>query len=347
MEEKKKISFFANIKNCICNLEKYPEMAARPFNTVLKYWLKVIAIFTIVVSIVSIYGISKDLNSGIEYFKNEIPDLEFKDNKLSLKTDETVKVENEESFIKKLIIDTNDITDEQIEEYKTEIGKSQTGALLLTDKIIVNTGSGLVEYSYETIAKSYNIGNMTKDDMINYFSGSNLVMIYGGIFIMSYLYLFIAYLFSTLLDAFILGTLGYVTALLLRLKIKYVAMIKTAIHALTLPIILNLIYIVVQSLFGFEIKYFEIMYIAVAYIYIIAAILMIKSDFVKKGQELNKIIEEQQRVKEELERQKEEQKQKEEEEQRKKEQEKKDKKGKKEKKDNNDGLEEEPEGGNA
>ena len=152
---------------------------------------------------------------------------------------------------------------------------------------------------------------------------------------MSFIYLFIAYLSSTILDALILGTIGYITALILKLRLKFVAMIKIAIRALTLPIILNLIYIVTQTLFGFEIKYFEVMYITVTYIYIIAAILMIKSDLIKRGQELAQIVEEEQKIKEELKKKEEEEKQKQEEEQRKKEQKKKEKKDK-DKKQNND-----------
>ena len=83
------------------------------------------------------------------------------------------------------------------------------------------------------------------------------------------------------------------------------------------------------------------MYIGVTYIYIIAAILMIKSDLIKRGQELTKIIEEEKRVKAQLERKREEDKQ---EEQRKKEdKEKKDKKSEEENKE----VGVEPQGENA
>ena len=86
------------------------------------------------------------------------------------------------------------------------------------------------------------------------------------------------------------------------------------------------------------------MYIGVAYIYIVTAILMIKSDLIKRGQELTKIIEEEKRVKAELERQKQEEKQKEE--QRKREdKEKEDKKS--EEKEENKEVGAEPQGENA
>ena len=108
------------------------------------------------------------------------------------------------------------------------------------------------------------------------------------------------------MDAILLAILGYMTAILLRLRLKFSAMCHMAVHSLTLPILLNLGYMILQTFTGFQIKYFEAMYVGVAYIYIIAAILMIKSDVMKKQQELAKIIEEQEKVKEEMERQKEE-----------------------------------------
>ena len=55
---------------------------------------------------------------------------------------------------------------------------------------------------------------------------------------------------------------------------------------------MNIIYFIVNSFTGFTIKYFEIMYTTVATIYIATAILMIRSDVIKKQIELNKIIEE-------------------------------------------------------
>ncbi len=345
----KENSFIKKIISSIKDFEKYPEMAVEPFRNICKYIVTLIAIFTLIVTAVSVYDVSKDINSGIEYFKNEIPNLSFSNNKLTVETVEPIKLTNIPNAFDILIIDTNEITNEQINSYESELEKHSTGAILLSDKMILNLGNGTITYTYEKLVQSYKIGDMTKETILNYLSGSNMIMIYVGIYIMSYIYLFIAYLISTLMDALILGTIGYVTALIMRIRIKYIPMLKIAIHALTLPVILNLLYIVVQALFGFEIKYFEIMYIAVAYIYIVASILMIKSDIIKRGQELAKIIEEQEKVKQELERQKEEQRQKEEGERRKKQEEKEKKKQEKKEREESkkEGLQGEPQGDNA
>ena len=107
------------------------------------------------------------------------------------------------------------------------------------------------------------------------------------------------------------------------LRLKYSAAYNIATYSLTLPIVLNLIYAVINILTGYTISYFSIMYMAITCIYIITAILMIKSDVIKKQMELSKIIQEQERVKLELEKQEEEKRQQEEKERVRKEDEKK------------------------
>lgn len=339
----KEDSFIKKIISSIKDFEKYPEMAIKPFSKVLSYLIKLMLIFTFVVTVISVYKVSINMNNGLEYFKNEIPNIEFVNNKLRVDSKEKIVI-NPNTILDSIIIDTNELTEEQIQSYKEEANRYSASAIILKDKVIINTGAGIIQYEYEKIANIYNLGNMTKQEIINYFTGTNLSMLYVGIFIISFIWLFIAYLISVLLDSLIFGIIGYVTALILRLQIKFVAMIKLAIHALTLPIILNLLYIIVQALFNFEIKYFDVMYIGVAYIYIVTAILMIKSDLIKRGQELTKIIEEEKRVKAELERQKQEEKQKEE--QRKREdKEKEDKKS--EEKEENKEVGAEPQGENA
>lgn len=339
----KEDSFIKKIISSIKDFEKYPEMAIKPFSKVLSYLIKLMLIFTFVVTVISVYKVSININNGLEYFKNEIPNIEFVNNKLRVDSKEKIVI-NPNTILDSIIIDTNELTEEQIQSYKEEANRYSASAIILKDKVIINTGAGIIQYEYEKIANIYNLGNMTKQEIINYFTGTNLSMLYVGIFIISFIWLFIAYLISVLLDSLIFGIIGYVTALILRLQIKFVAMIKLAIHALTLPIILNLLYIIVQALFNFEIKYFDVMYIGVAYIYIVTAILMIKSDLIKRGQELTKIIEEEKRVKAELERQKQEEKQKEE--QRKREdKEKEDKKS--EEKEENKEVGAEPQGENA
>ena len=107
------------------------------------------------------------------------------------------------------------------------------------------------------------------------------------------------YTLSTLTDALILSALGYITTIIARLKMRFPAIFNMAVYSLTLSLILNIIYIAVNIFIDFNITYFQVMYTSVAYIYLVAAIFIIKSEFMKKQAELMKIIEEQEKVKQE------------------------------------------------
>lgn len=120
------------------------------------------------------------------------------------------------------------------------------------------------------------------------------------------IWIFMLYLSSTIVDALILGVLGIIVAFMSRMKIKFRALFRMGIHALTLPIILNIIYMIVNSLTGFKIEAFSWMYVTISYIYMIVAILMIRTDIINRQIELIKIQQEQERIREQLEKQKEE-----------------------------------------
>ena len=100
---------------------------------------------------------------------------------------------------------------------------------------------------------------------------------------------FISYYLITLIDVFTLSVFGLFTCFLAKIKMNYKALFNMSIYALTLSIILKIIYIGLDMLLGFEIKYFSIMYIAVSYITLAAAIFLIKSD-VKNKEKIEQTI---------------------------------------------------------
>ncbi len=345
-------SFFKKLIISIKDFERYPELAAQKVTSVLLYIVKLMAIFTIVATSLSVYKIANQIQDVVTYFKEEIPNLSLHNHVLQVDSEEPIIVENQDAIIQKVILDTRVLNQKQIEDYQNQIQASENGIIFLKEKVLLKTTitTGVITYSYEELGNQYGIVDLDKQTIINYFSGSNLAMLMVGFFIINYLYAFILYLISVFMDAILLAILGYMTAILLRLRLKFSAMCHMAVHSLTLPILLNLGYMIIQTFTGFQIKYFEAMYVGVAYIYIIAAILMIKSDVMKKQQELAKIIEEQEKVKEEMERQKEEEQRRKEEqrkEEEKRKQEEEEKQEKKKTKDRKEKPEDTPQGEHA
>lgn len=351
MKDEKEKSFFKKLIISIKNFEEYPDLASKSWAKVISYLAKLLAIFTIVVSFTTVYKLSQQVQSGINCIKEDLPDFSFVNNELEMEQEEVIIYENMDNLFNTVIIDTSEINDEILDTYKEKIQKINNGIILLKDRALIKTQvtSGVVEYSYSSIASQYQIGQFNKSQVVEYFSGTNLILIYIGIFIMVSIYMFILYFISIWLDVLLLGALGFFTALILRIHLRFSAMCKIAIHSLTLPILLNALVVLIETFTNFKIEYFEIMYIGISYIYIITAILMIKDDIIKNQKELTKIVEEQEKVRLELERQKEEEEAKKEEQRREKEKEEQRKKEKKENKEKDEGKDvgNEPQGENA
>lgn len=349
MKDEKEVSFFKKLIMSIKDFEKYPELASKSWAKVLSYLAKLLAIFVIVASFASVYKLSKQVQSGLEYVKDVLPDFTFSNNELVIGQEEAIAYENKDKLLDTIIIDTKEVNDETLSLYKEKLQKASNGVVLLKNKALVKTGvtNGIVEYTYSSISETYQINEFNKQQVLEYFSGTSLVLMYIGIFIMMSIYMFVLYFISIWLDIVLLGALGFFTALILRLHLRFSAMCKIAIHSLTLPILLNALVVLIETFTNFKVEYFQIMYIGIAYIYIITAILMIKSDVIKNQKELAKIIEEQEKVRQELERQKEEEETKKEEQKREKDKEEQRKKEKKEQEDEDKNVGNEPQGENA
>lgn len=143
------------------------------------------------------------------------------------------------------------------------------------------------------------------DEAISYVKSNNNIQFFIMLALSVTIYIFGVYFILGLMDVLLVAILGFIISRLTRIILKYKPIFIMSVYSLTLPIILNCIYIVVNTLTGFTIDYFSIVYNVIAYIYIITAILMIKSDFIEQQTELIKILQEQEKIKQEQEREKE------------------------------------------
>lgn len=306
-EEKveKKLGFFKKVIYSISKFEKYPEMAAEGVPRAFKYLAQVMLIFSIIVAVGFVYKLHDTTQKGINYIQNELPDIIYSDGKLNIPSNEAITIDSGEMFIDKIIVDTKVEDEEQINKYITSIPTENTGAVILKDKVIVKVGgsNATESYTYPEILSNLSngeINSFTKQDIINYVTGSSMISVYLMLFVLMLIYVFIIYSISVLVDTILIAVLGNITSLFTRVKLKFSAVYNMAIYALTLSILLNAIYITVNSITGFEIKYFQIIYTAIAYVCLIAALFMIRLDLVKRQAELMKIREEQEKVRQEM-----------------------------------------------
>ena len=297
MEEVKKNSFFKDFLKSIKSFEKYEDFALEGMKKSSKYILKLILLFCLIVSISSTIYIFSIVHKVFNDLKNTTVNFSFKNNELNVESDDTIEVDNYKNIFGKIIINTSDdIKEEELIE-KTKY--DNTGIFLLKDKAILSTSNGAkreIKYEYlinninaESEPNEFNINN--KDELIELIESVNL----PSYILMTLFIIFISNIILHTIDFFmfiiILSLVAYIIARISKMKINFSNSFGIAIHAITLPIVLNLIYLVINTFTRFEIKYFDWMFSSIAYIYVVVAILMIKTDFINRQLQLLRISE--------------------------------------------------------
>ena len=302
-KEMKGMGFFRKIKYSIVNIEKYPEMAVEGIGKALSYIAKLVVFLAIILSVWSLMQTYQMVGEGASYLQNEFPDFSYSVGTLNISAEEPITLDNAQ--FGKIIIDTNTDSEETINQYLNSINEEGTGALILKNRVVLKniTMIGEVSYNYKESLDSMNITEFDKQDVLNYVQNGQINSLYFSVFITLFIYSFSMYFINTIWYAFIIAIVGYLTMLLLKMKMRFVAVFNMAIYALTLSTILNIAYLIVNILFNYTIEYFSIMYVTVATIYLLAAIFIIKTDLIKRQAEVMKIVEAQQIVKKEMEEQ--------------------------------------------
>lgn len=344
-ETSKKTNFFKEALKSIKDLDKYEDFAIEPPKKAFKYFFILVLMFSIIISCFYSYKIVNSLRSIYTNLKDILPEFSYSNGIITDNLEEQLIIEDYENSLGKIIINTK-IENAETDEY---IENGSVGILILKDRFIIlsNDTMGQVVYKYSDLANNYGVTEFNKQDLINFVDNLNIVSIYATVYFAIWIYMFIIYFLSILVDTVILSVLAYVVARISRIKLKFAPSFNIAVHSITLPVLLNLIYIIVNLFTGFEIKYFQLMYSTISYIYVIVSILMIKTDFIQRQMELMKLAQEQEKVKEEMKRKEDEKKEKQKKENKKPEENKKDNKEKKETKPKNKDKGEEGAGANA
>lgn len=339
MKDEQKLSFWKKIKISITDFEKYQDLAAERVIKTIGYIALIMLIFNIVVAGIYTYKFSATISNIRGYIEENIAQITFEEAKLTVipkNKEKITTIKNEESKIT-VIINTQNSNEKELQKSIDEFNGIENAILILPNKIMLK--NGLIKqpysYSYENISNQYNINKLDKQEVLNLLSIDTIKQVLIYVYIVMFIYMFIMYFSSALIDIIMLSVLGYIVTIIAKIRIRYSAIYNIAAYAITLPVILNLVYFVVNAFTGFTIKYFEVMYTGIASIYIITAILIIKSDVIKRQIELEKIIQEQEKVKLELQQKEEEKKEREERERQKKEDEEKNNQDDNRKKDKN------------
>ncbi|MCI8640872.1 MAG: DUF1189 domain-containing protein [Clostridia bacterium] len=331
-----KKGFFKKVWYSIDKIDKYSELAAEGVGKALKYLIILIIVLAFIASGRMVYETTKAINKFASNIDRIVPEVNYKDGKLSIESEDVI-IDNE-TELGKVIIDTNIENEEIINKYIEDISEDEGGIIILKEKAIIRerkTEQSTINYS-ELFRNTDNLQINSKQELIDYIKSPNIIFNVFTIYIISF---FIAYMFNALMYIVFISIFAYLATIILKLKIRYIAVFNMVIYAITLPTLLEMIYFIVNIFYSYTIPYFDLMYVSVATIYVMAAIFILKGELNKKQGEVQKIVEVEEKIREEKEKNKEEKK----EESKKENKETKNKKEKDEEKDEG----EEPEGSNA
>lgn len=295
--ETAKIGFWRRIKKAILNFDEYEKFITENISKAFGYFFKLITIFSLVITIALVYKMNTETEKVVNTVEKEFPDFSIINNELQMETEENFEHYFEDLgfnvIIGKNINETND--------YKNCL-------LLLKNKIVLKYDG----YSQEITYENAEMNNFSKQSIIDKYESKDKKVLYSTVSMIMLFSSFGVYTIVFLIDIITLTIMGLIINIIIRTTFKFKQIFKISVYAMTLPIILYLAYIVANMIWGTTIKYFEIGYNAISYIYLITVLLMMKSDIIKNTQELQKVLDEQKKVREELQREKQEEKEKEE-----------------------------------
>ena len=296
--KRKKIGFFRRVKKAIINFDEYKALADEKLWTTIKYVLRLTLIFAIIVSVSLLYRTQEEINNVIKIYQEECPNFRFENNTLLIDDENKQFIKGDESGYFAIVVDSEQ---ESLKKIK-EIPNYEVVLLILKDKMVMRNHEGQeTTITYQQVSNKYDINKINKQELLNVATSSQVSeLIMSSVGVIG-IYLYITFLIQILLDILLISVVGYLLSRIIGVKFKYKSIFNMSAYALTLSVVLYMIYLSANILTGFTIKYFEIAYNAIAYIYIITAMLMIKSDLIKQQIEVGEIVEEQKKVREEKE----------------------------------------------
>lgn len=302
-------NFFKQIYDSINKLEKYPEMASNGFKVALLYLLKLTIFLAIIISLLTIYQFKQSADELSKYLSEKVPDFSYSNNMMKLENNENAFIDENSKF-GEVIIDTNTEDKNLIQDYENKIIDNGSGIIILKNKMIIKEEGikTLINVDHKDFFEQVKITEFVKQDIIDFINSN---AIYGLMFLMFFVlfvYSLIGTFINTLVNVIAISLFGYLASMIMKMKLKYVGIFNMAVYSVTLSVLLEIFYMIINTFTKFSIQYFDVMYILVAAIYMFAAIFILKSDTIKKNQEVQKVVDVENEVKKEEENKKQEEK---------------------------------------
>ena len=248
MKNTKRHFFIIDFAKSIKNFDYYKEIADEKISKSLKYFFKLVILYSVILSVCTIINVNKGINEFKNLINTEISDLNYSNGILHVNNDESKTL-----FNKYVIIDTS----------KDELSELENKAQVVIGK------------EYCTVKMDEHILKIKYND---YMLNSINAKFYIPAILIIIIWVCILMTISTITDVLVIALIGYIISKIINKKFSFTNTFNIAVHAITLPVLLGAIYYVLNIFTGFYMKYFSIMYTSIATIYMMTSILLITSD---------------------------------------------------------------------
>ena len=282
-----KLSFWKRVKTSIFDFDKYYIVAGESASKSVGYLFKLLAIFALVFAIVFTYKMSTIIVDCCNYLYNDLPDFKVENNEFSIDSADPITIKNNTYVPLKIVLDNT----EDYEKYNNldSVLKDGYTIIFTKNKIITKSpDSNLITGDYQNVLSQIGKDSINKEEIISMFKDNS--NIYSSMFICVFILMFIIYGIVLFFNALALSLLAWVLIGIMKLPLKYYSAFSISASAITLPVILNIVYIVFNILTGFKMEYFNVMYTIISFIYIFAAIIMLRSTLIKNNDKINEEI---------------------------------------------------------
>lgn len=256
MKAKKEL-FINQAYNSVKSFDYYKSVSNNNISKTFKYFFILILVYAAIITISLTYETNKVMNNTRDFIESELHDITYSEGILRINNDEKKNYMGD-----KVIIDTS-AEDLNVYDGMITIGRKE---------FRINVDGKYATFSYQDFIK-HDINEQDVLKLFDFKKYSFLVVI--TIAIISYVTMSV----STLLDILVIALIGLIISTFVgNNKIKFKNLFNIATHAITLPVILSMIYFLVNIFTGFEIKYFSVMYSSIAIIYECTAIILINTE---------------------------------------------------------------------
>ena len=157
--KQKKVGFFKRVKKAITNFDEYKIFAEEKVSVSIKYLLKLMFIFVILITIGITIRLTNEANKAIQIFREECPDFKFEDNNL-IKTEN-----NEEGELNKIYFNVEEFLtlNSSYSEFEINLHFSVSAVNSNLEGNLSGKGEGISLYSLNKSNESSTISKVLYD----------------------------------------------------------------------------------------------------------------------------------------------------------------------------------------